>query len=222
MELKMKKLLPLGLAVLAGIFLFTTGFSRHQIHPLKTIPTQLLSSFSLEETRVVVIASAMTPDDSKRNFGHDLVSRNVQPIHLTIQNNTSNEYSLCPSSVDLPRIEANKIAFKVTKSAIPRAIAYKVASLFFWPLMIPGTIDSIRVLNHYNKLKKDLLAKSMKEEVVAPYSIFNRVLFVPKDKFQESFKVTLIDIETLQATEFQTTVEGAEPADPAPLDGKLK
>ena len=196
----MKKFLPLGLAAIAAIFLLTTSFDRQQLHPLKPLPAELLPSFSLEHDNVIVVAKAMTPEDSKKNFGHDLISRNVQPLHLTIQNNTSNEYSLCPSSVDLPRIEASKIAFKVTKSAIPRAIGYKIASFFFWPLIIPSTIDSIRVLSHHKKLKKDLIAKSMKEEVVAPYSIFNRVLFVPKDKFQESFKVTLINIESLQAT----------------------
>ncbi len=206
--LSFKKHLPIGLATLAGIFLATTGFENHQGHPLKTIAsTELLSSFSLKEIEVAVTAKAMTPEESKRNFGHDLISRDVIPLHLTIQNNTSNEYSLCPSSVDLPRIEASKVAFKITKSSIPRSIAYKIASFFFWPLMIPSTIDGIRVMNHHRNLKKDLIAKSVRQEVVASYSVFNRVLFVPKDKFEESFKVTLIDIESLQPTEFQTTVE---------------
>lgn len=205
--LSFKKHLPLGLATLAGVFLLTTGFERHHLHPLKPVSTEMLPSFSLEESKVIVVTKAMTPDDSKRNFGHDLISRNVQPVQITIQNNTSNEYSLCPSSVDLPRINSGKVAFKVTKSTIPRAIGYKIASFFFWPFMIPSTIDSIRVMTHHQKIKKDMKAKSLKKEVVAPYSVYNRVLFVPKDKFQESFKVTLINIESLQATEFQTTIE---------------
>lgn len=205
-----KKHLPWGLAALAGVFLLTTGFERHHLHPLKPAAAEMLPTFALEESKVIVTAKAMTGDESKRNFGHDLVSRNVQPLQITIENNTANEYSLCPSSVDLPRISASKVAFKVTKSTIPRAIGYKIASFFFWPFIIPGTIDSIRVMSHHQKIKKDMAAKSMKEEVVASYSVFNRVLFVPKDKFQESFKVTLIDIESLQATEFQTTVQGKE------------
>lgn len=204
----LKNYLPLGLTALAGIFLLTTGFDRHQIHPLKAASAQLLPSFALNETRVLVMAKAMTPDESKRNFGHDLISRGVQPLQLTIQNNTANEYSLCPSSVDLPRIDASKVAFKITKSAIPRAIAYKIASFFFWPLMIPSTIDGIRVMSHHQKVKKDLKAKSMRDEVVAPYSTFNRVLFVPQKEFQETFKVTLIDLESLKPQEFMTTAEG--------------
>jgi hypothetical protein len=208
----LKKYLPLGLTALAGVFILTTGFDRNQIHSLKSVSVELLPTFSLEESRVLVAAKVMTPEESKRNFGHDLISRGVKPLHVTIQNNTSNEYSLCPSSVDLPRIDASKVAFKITKSTIPRAIGYKIASFFFWPLMIPGTIDSIRVMAHHKKIKKDMKGKSMREEVVAPYSTFNRVLFVPEEKFLETFKVTLIDLETLQAEEFMTTADGLERA----------
>jgi hypothetical protein len=204
----LKKHLHLGLAALAGIFLLTTGFERYPIYPLKSVTTELLPSFSLDESRVVIVAKAMSSADSKRSFGHDLISRGVQPLQLTIQNNTSNEYSLCRSSVDLPSIETGKIVSKVKRSSLARSIGYKIAGFFFWPLMIPGTIDSIRVMVHHGKLKKDLIAKGMKDEVVAPYSTFNRVLFVPEQEFQESFKITLIDLDSLKPTEFQTTIIG--------------
>ena len=206
--LSFKKHIPAGLLALASVFLLATGWDHYQPHPLKTM-VDLLPTFSLEHTRVRVIAKAMSPDESKQNFGHDLISRGVQPLQLSIQNNTGDEYSLCPSSVDLPRIEPSKIAFKVTKSTIPRAIAYKIASFFFWPFMIPSTIDSIRVISHHEHLKKDIIAKSMKDEIVAPYSTFHRVLFVPKEEFKQTFKVTLIELDSLKPTEFETTVEGA-------------
>lgn len=201
------KLFPTGLLALASIFLLTTGWDRYQWNPLKAVTADLLPTFSIKHSELHVIAKAMTPNESKQNFGHDLISRGVQPLHLSIQNNTPDEYSLCPSSVDLPRIEASKIAFKVTKSAIPRGIAYRVASFFFWPFMIPSTIDGIRVIVHHEHLKKDIIAKSMRDEIVAPYSTFHRVLFVPKDEFKKTFKVTLIELDSLKPTEFETTVE---------------
>lgn len=199
--------LPVVLGGLACVFIFSTGWQRHQLHPLKPVASELLPVFSIKDRGVAIIARAVTAEESKRYFGHDLVSRGVQPLQLMIQNNTSNEYSLCPSSIDLDRVEAGKIAFKVTKSAIPRAIAYRVASLLFWPFAIPSTIDSIRVMTHHNNLKKDLKAKSVKDEIVAPYSTFHRILFVPVTKFKDVFKVTLIDLDTLNPKEFSTTVE---------------
>jgi hypothetical protein len=204
-----KKHILWGLTFLSLFFLLMTGFDRHQRHPLTSASSQVLPHFALDKNQLLVTARMMTVEESKRNFGHDLISREVQPLQLTIQNNTSDEYSLCPSSVDLPRVDAGKIAFKITKSAIPRSIAYKIAGFFFWPFMIPGTIDSIRVLSHHQKVKKDLQAKSMRDEVVAPYSTFNRVLFVPEKEFQETFKVTLIELESLQPQEFEVTAESS-------------
>lgn len=213
--LPFKKHLPSTLAVLASIFLLTTGFSKYQNHPLKSVTTDIMPSFSLNDAKVMVYAKAMTPADSKRSFGHDLISRGVQPVQITVENNTSDEYSMCASSVDLPHIKASKVAFKVTKSTIPRSIGYKIAGFLFWPFMIPGTIDSIRAMSHHQKLKRDIIAKSMKEEVVAPYSTYNRVLFVPEKDYQETFKVTLIELETLKPTEFLTTVTAPIPGSTA-------
>jgi len=204
--LSFNQLFPMGLFTLTAIFILTTSWDRYQFHPLKPVTVELLPTFSLNHSQVNIVAKALSSDESKQNFGHDLISRGIQPLQLSIQNNTPNEYSLCPSSVDLPHVKASKVAFKVTKSTIPRGIAYKIASFFFWPFMIPSTIDSIRVLSHHHHLKKDFKAKSLKDEVVAPYSTFHRVLFVPREGFEETFKVTLIDLDTLEPTEFNTTV----------------
>lgn len=209
----LKKIFPAGLIVLAGVFVLTSSWDNYQSHPLKPAISHWLPTFSLNDSKVVVAAKAMTPAESKRNFGHDLNSRGVQPVQLSIENNTSDEYSLCPSSVDLPRIETRKIAAKITKSTLARGIAYKIAGFFFWPLMIPGTIDSIRVMKHHQDIKKDLNAKSMRDEIIPPYSTFHRVLFVPMDQFQKTFKVTLIDLESLKPTEFATTIEDDQPAE---------
>lgn len=152
--------------------------------------------------KITVNAHAFTGNESKQFLSHNLVRRKVIPIRISLQNNTANEYSLCASSIDLPHIDPKKVAFKVSKTAIPRLIAWRIASFFFWPLMIPGTIDSMITYKHYRELKKDYNAKSLKEEgeILVPYATFHRVLFVPKAEIKENFQVTLIDIETLAST----------------------
>ena len=84
----------------------------------------------------------------------------------------------------------------VTKSAIPRGLAYKIAGFFFWPLLFPGTIDTIKTYKSHKALKKDFTAKGIKDEVIAPYSTFNRVIFVPLKQYKKNFTVTLVDQET--------------------------
>lgn len=158
------------------------------------------------EQGVVVSAKKFTADESKYLLGHDLISRGVVPIQVDVQNNTPNEYSLCASSVDLPHVDPSKVAFQVSKSAIPRAVGWKVLSLFFWPLMVPSTIDGIRTYAHHRELKRDFHAKSLKEqgEVISPYSTYHRILFVPEESVKEAFVVTVIDLETLEQTAVKT------------------
>ncbi len=196
----MKKKIISTLSVIAvlGSFCLLPAFQQLPPKPLTSIATALLPTFDNEQADVVVTVKALTGGECKQLIMHDVVSRGVQPLQLTIENNTSETYSLCPSSVDLDRIEASKVAFKVTKSTIPRAIGYKIASFFFWPFMIPSTIDSIRTMHHHAKFKKDLKAKSMKEESIPPYSTFHRLIFVPESKLKEKFNVTLIELESLE------------------------
>ena len=193
----------IGCITLASVFLFSMGFDHHRLHPLKPVESHMLPPLVIEESQVEIVASVMDGDQSKRVFGHDLPSRGVYPVEFSLQNNTGQTYSLCAGSVDLPRLEASSVAFKITNSTIPRSIAYKVAGFLFWPFMIPSTIDGIRVFAHHKKIKKDLRTKSMSDGVLAPYSTLHRVVFVKESDFKSDFKVTLIDLENLEPLEFQ-------------------
>lgn len=189
--------------ILCGVFLLSTSFERTSTHPLQSIPAEMLPSFSLKDAKVLVLGKVMTDNESKRNFGHDLLTRGIKPLHLTIQNNTSSSYSICQSSVDLESVNVSKVTSCITRSSLARSIGYKIAGFFFWPMMIPGTIDGIRNMTHRKNLKKDIAAKSLKQEVVAPYATYNRVLFVKDDQYDETFHITLIDLETLEPLEFK-------------------
>lgn len=209
----MKKYFSYGMIGIAGALSVMTGMEQKRFAAsFGSIVPEVLPF--TPEHEVVVTAKSFTPDESKFLLGHDLISRGVVPVQVNVQNNTANEYSLCASSVDLPHIDPKKVAFKITKSTIPRAVGWKILSFLFWPLMIPSTIDGIRTYTHHRNLKKDFHAKSLKEkgEIVSPYSTFHRILFVPKDKVKDTFAVTVIDLETLEQMPLEAHLSQPEPA----------
>ena len=74
-------------------------------------------------------------------------------------------------------------------------------------------------------------SKLVKKEVIAPYSIYNRIVFVPIAEFKGSFDVTLIEIPSLKpkvvhilglemgkTIETTSDVEALQPAVHAPLE----
>ncbi len=202
----LKKYLPVGMITIAGALSLMAATNAPHL-AIQSQHTSLVMPFD-PDVSMVVSARTYSKEESKLFLGHNLIRKDVQPILIEIENNTANQYSLCHSSVDLDLIEPKKVAEKILYESIPRSIALKVASLFFWPIMIPSTIDGIYIYASHRKLKADYLAKSLKKEgeLVAPYSTFYRIVFVPKEDVQNQFDITLINIESFQKTTLKVSV----------------
>ncbi|NDD58680.1 MAG: hypothetical protein EBZ47_05415 [Chlamydiae bacterium] len=179
--------------VLLGLF---TPWDSHRQWNLPQSSTIKVEQTFLRDNSIHIVAKAYSAEESKKYLGVDVLSKGIQPVQLSIQNHSPETYMIAKESVDLSSISASKMTSKLMQSAIPRGIAFKVASLFFWPIMIPGTIDSMITFKSFTKLKKDLKARLVKEEFIAPYSITNRILFVQKDEFKDTFDIALRNAST--------------------------
>lgn len=156
-----------------------------------------------EKPQVSMVAKAYNSEDSIRFLDRNVNSRGYQPIQVTITNQSAKSFSISASGFNTPSSTVDEVAGKILKSAIPRSAAYSVASLLFWPFMIPGAINSIKTLKAHAKLKHDFMAKIVKDEVILPFSTVYRVLFVEEEKvkdIQGVLSLTLIDLDTLKPT----------------------
>jgi hypothetical protein len=201
------------LSVLTGICL-SLGWHHHQIRPLSSIAPLMLPAFEPENKMLDISIKPLSEDESKKLLGHNLPSKGVVPLHITIQNNSPYEYSISPDTVDLNSMESKQVAQKIRKSALPRSIAFKIMGFIFWPFMIPGTIDTIHTFHSYKSLKRDYAAKSMKDELVPVYSTVNRILFVPQEEYKQEFTMTLMEKEKSKAVVFYFSAADAPKTDP--------
>ena len=144
---------------------------------------------------VYIQAKAYSRDESKAYLSRDLVKKGYQPVQVTIQNNSQNAFFLSEEGVDIEQASPGKVARRISYEGIPKSIALKVASFFFWPFLIPSAIDSAITLKHHFNMKSDYYAKSVKEEgeIIPPYSSVHRILFVPAEHFEEEFTLYLMD-----------------------------
>lgn len=182
------------------------GMNQNAVKSTQLQIPSTIKEFLAEENHVKLSIKALTVEESEKYLKKDLLDMGYQPVEVTIENGSADPYLLSPKSVDLPLVDGRKIAKKILKAALPRSIGLKIASLFFWPLTIPSTLDSLLTHKSYRKLKKQLESKAVRDEVVAPYSSVHRVFFVPVGECQDSFSVTLENQETLESKVFQ--VEG--------------
>ena len=187
----------IALSTLVAVFALTTPWSSYKSPIWPTVATLTAEQTFLRADTLHIVAKAYTAEESEKYLRKNLIAKGYQPVQITIQNNSANEFSLSSGSVDLPGADPTRIANKMMHSTIPRSIAFRIATMIFWPFVFPSSIDSLVTLKNYKLLKHDLQSKIVKKEVLAPYSIYNRVVFVPVKEFKESFDITLIELNTL-------------------------
>ena len=151
---------------------------------------------SLEERGVAVSARVYSREESQQFLHLDLEGKGYVPVEITIKNPGDHTYTISACSTAMSSAKPQEIAWKVTKGAIPRGVGLKIFSLFFWPFMIPSTIDSIHTFKTHQSFIKTLTAKGFKEtdEIVLPYSLVKRVLYIPEASFYANFSVSLEDL----------------------------
>jgi hypothetical protein len=154
-----------------------------------------LEPASLEDRGLKVSAKVYTPAESRQVLRINLSTKGYVPVEITIHNSTHHTYAISRASTALKSAQPKEIAWKVTKGSIPRGIGLKVLSLVFWPMNVVSSIDSIFTFKKHRSILKILSAKGFKtkEEIVLPYSMVKRLLYVPKDLFYSDFSVALED-----------------------------
>lgn len=182
----------LGAVALVGLMAILTSWEGFRHGHMAALSSSMIA-FAQEAKGLKVTAKSYSKSESKKYLNRNLQSLGYQPIQVTVENNTNDSYLLSRDSISQPNDTARKVASKVIKKALPRSIGLKIASLFFWPLMIPSTIEGIYTLKTQAQVRKELSAKGVRDvgEEVAPYSTYNRVIFVPKDEVRDTLTVTL-------------------------------
>jgi len=176
------------------------------------LPQESLDSaqiFSPSERGVHINSKIYHSEESRLFLGHDYIGKGVVPLELSIRNSSGHTYEISAASVPLALYRGKDMAWKQTKKSIPRSLAMRIASLFFWPLMIPATIDGIVTLKRHISLSKDLEAKTLKEkdEPVPPYSTVTRILYVKEKSYQPEFSVSLQDVDSKELMVVRTSAE---------------
>jgi len=156
----------------------------------------------MEDPTLFISVKPLTGEESEKYLNSDVLDYGYTPLQISIENQSSDPYLINKESISLPLVEAKKIASASKKSSLPTAIGLKIAGFIFWPFSIPSTMHGIKTLQNEQKLTRDLTVKSVKEEIIPPYTIMNRVFFVDTKKYQDSFSVTLINQETLESKIF--------------------
>ena len=163
-----------------------------------SLPAVFSEQMTLEDKELTVSGRVYSAKDSDHILHTDLVARGYVPVEITIQNQGDHAYAISAASTAMSSAKPSEIAWKITKKAIPRGVGLKILSFVFWPFTFASTVDSIHTFKKHKSLVKVLTAKGFKEEdeIVLPYSLVKRILYIPEKAFYTTFSVSLQDLNS--------------------------
>jgi len=184
MKLRTLSLYLVTVAILASL----SGCARYKAQPLKTLRMRPQTEQSLSfEYRVFTIA------DCAQYLDRNVIGEGYQPIQISFSNNTTHYIEISPNSFSFPCAGPREVAKLVHTDTTARVAGYTIAGVFIWPFLIPALVDGLWSSKANKLLDADFTQKSLRNQTIKPYSVFNGIIFVPCDAFDESFILTVTD-----------------------------
>jgi hypothetical protein len=198
-----KSILKVSVCLIATAFL--SGCASYRAIPLNNLSSEQ-SSFQFFQPDIVLAAKAFSKRDCKKYLDRDVIGKGYIPVQISLDNRSNKNYLFSPSRVSLPCANPEEVAAKVHTSTIARAAGYGAAALVFWPFAIPAIVDGVSSAQANEALDQDFYLKAGKDQIIAPYSHANMVIFIPKESYHPVFNVTLVDVKSNQPREFTVRV----------------
>jgi len=179
-----------------------SGCASYNAASLNNLSAGIVQTSELKDD-VFITAKAFTKADCKRYLDRDVIKKGYQPVQLYIQNSSDRNYAFSLSRISLPCATPEEVAEKVHTSTVGRAVGYGAAAWFTCGLFaIPAIVDGVKSAQANESLDNDFSSKAARDQVIFPYSHFNKIIFVPLNEYQSVFVITLIDQGASRAKTF--------------------
>jgi hypothetical protein len=179
-------LLSAGIICLAGC-----GYYRPQA--VLTPPTE-----GQEQTikKVLVRTKLLRDFECSYYFDNRLVSHNIQPIQLYIQNDSDVYYVLNASDISLPLLGKRDVGAVLYKNILGRSVVWLTGTIaFLWQFFLPvWFLDTLFCLQANKEIASDITGiwiNPKQKLVIAPHSRTHKVLFVSLEKFHHHMTLSL-------------------------------
>lgn len=126
----------------------------------------------------------------------NVIAQGYQPIHITMANNSEKTFHFDPMNISLPTAPYYQVADLVHTSTKGRVLGYGIASLVFWPFLIPAVVDGLGSAEANKQLDIDFANKSLSCGILYAWNFLNGLIFVPFEYAAQHFEITLVDQET--------------------------
>lgn len=186
------------------ILLLSAGCARYETAPLCGFPMEKIS----ESHGVSIAARAFSKNDCRRYLDRNVLRKGYQPVQIYIENMSDTAYLFSPSRLTIAVAPPDEVSKKVHSSTVGRVASYGSAALLASPLFaVPALVDGFKSIQTNKSLDEDFFNKAAHDCVIKSHSQVMMLLFIPRDAYEETFTVTLIDENTHKPLKIVTSTQ---------------
>lgn len=212
------------LAAICFTFSGCANYSAVALNDLSTLQTPMLGSSLVASTEtsdlspnsadeqvmkstpksgVQMFAKIFDEEDCKRYLGRNVLAKGYQPVQILLKNTSGKSFAVAPERLNLQQASVDEVARSVHTSTAKRVAWYSVAGLFLSPFIIPAVVDGIKSSQANQYLDQDYQKKSLKTQILQPYSQISSIVFVPDHSFNEArdISMTVVDVSNQKPVE---------------------
>jgi hypothetical protein len=146
--------------------------------------------------KVLVRTKLLRDFECSYYFDNRLVSHNIQPIQLYIQNDSDVYYVLNASDISLPLLGKRDVGAVLYKNILGRSVVWLTGTIaFLWQFFLPvWFLDTLFCLQANKEIASDITGiwiNPKQKLVIAPHSRTHKVLFVSLEKFHHHMTLSL-------------------------------
>ena len=172
--------------ILCSISLLVLVMGLYLFNPFK-------SQNNIKKDQILLGCKAFSKEESVGYFGRDVVSAGYKPVKITIGNSTNRHLKFSLGDISLKTIPAETVVQSVYYNTRSRATGWGISSLFIPILLIPGILHTGSSYKSNQRLYNDFMKKAAKDQIIAPNSRLEGIIFVDLKDYNNLLSIVLTD-----------------------------
>jgi hypothetical protein len=185
-----------------GVLMLAAGCAKYKPKPL---PNMLNSTDGTE-----IYAYAMTSKECKHAFSRNAKKHGLQAVHLSIANNTANDYVLDGNNLGLAIEQRSVVASTLQINTGHRVLSWAIPGfLLAGSLLLPAVYEYFACSSANKSLKNDFNARVIGSESqcnIPAGATISKVFFTAIDRLPASMSLKLRNTETNKLEIFPVTL----------------
>jgi hypothetical protein len=188
--------------IVSFCFLFTSCASYSAVRLPNKMPADLHSLQKIDNVNVGL--HLMDEDEILKYFNADLTLKDIQPIYLSIENNSDKTYRFYRQSLSIKTFPHEEAAKRGQRNTFTRVTIPLMISFFIlWPLAIWAIADGAASSTANKQLRADYESKAFEEGPIRPRQYKYGIIYAPNLGSGQDINISLAEMETNEKLTFE-------------------